>query len=141
MAAKEHTEKMMDGMNIKDDMRRSLNSQNTDGDKNLSFQAQNANVFTEGTFAEQGEIARILLEESNEINPYAEDEIPKHSLGSVSFGAQNRKLFMYDNSIDNQRRVSNSISSNISIRDIQEVSDKLPASPATAVKPNQEYFK
>lgn len=39
MAAKEHTEKMMDGRMKDDNIRKSLNSQNTDGDRNVSDSA------------------------------------------------------------------------------------------------------
>jgi len=39
MAAKEHTEKMMGGGMKDDNIRKSLNSQNTDGDRNVSDSA------------------------------------------------------------------------------------------------------
>ena len=94
MAAKEYTEKMFNN-SAQDpptkDMRRSLNSlenTNTDGVKSLVEKQ----VYNEGTFAETGEVGRIYKETIDPLHdPYLEPEevLPKQSLGSVSFGAQN----------------------------------------------------
>ena len=104
-------------------MRRSLNSDantNTDGVKSLVEK----HVYTEGTFAEQGEIGRITKESNDPLyDPYLELEpIPKHySLGSVSFGAQNNMVFFNENSLcekEDGREHATSNHSVVSIRDI-----------------------
>ena len=100
-------------------------------------------VFTEGTFAEQSALANIEHEDNKYDDDNNAERQPKHSLGCVSFGAANNRVFLGDSFSEKSRKddgVSNA--SIISIKDIKEVRDRVPASPATAVKqPQQDYFQ
>ena len=155
-AAKDYTQKTLGDT---EKGRRSFGTndvQTNGGQSNSSSQAVAAQ--DDGTFIAQPVAGAIILDQSNkskesEAQPVNEI-IPanlnyKHSMGSVSFGAQNRLTFEDTSGFDkaaNDIYADNDDSgkvghgSMISIRDIQEVRDKVPASPATRNDVNEDYF-
>ena len=125
------------------DIRRSLQSDlNTNGVASSQEHA-GQQVFTEGTFHVEAEVARIQevqFVDQGELSDIRPAELqPKPSFGSVSFGAQNKFLVDSDDKAASEKlnisarnyEFANSV---VSIIDIQEVRDKVPASPATATK-------
>ena len=103
-------------------------------------------VYNDGTFAENSEVSKNR--ESADQAAQAYDELlsipvqlePKSTLGCVSFGAANRLTFDNPRGEANGDHPSGSI---ISIKDIQEISDKVPASPVSQMVPEQKdnYFQ
>ena len=146
MAAKEHTERLYGennestGLNI----RASLQSSevNTNGVKSQSGETGTGEerFYSEGTFAAEAEVSRIVEEPNYADLRHDSENLPKHSLGSISFGAQNPMPFL-DVSGDSKADRNPLGGSVVSIRDIQEVRDKVPASPATKLNEPRPYFQ
>ena len=140
MVAKQHTAQILND-NRASDVHASVQSDAVNT-KDLNSNAdtnQSRNVFSEGTFnGEQNEIEVAASQEFAKIDAYGKDERPSpRPISSLSFG--NKADF--HESAEPPSVHPNPHASVISIKDIQETRDKVPASPATALQEPIAYFK
>ena len=152
MAAKEHTENLAKKSDVNNEFRKSLQSENTYGmssnkeeyNTHENSGAEDNNCFKQGTFA--GDQPAVQVEQVDDFqydvaqrdrNTQQEQGRPHSviSFGAVDMGANQSAQFVKDP--DQYTRQEGSL---ISIRDIQEVRDKVPASPATKLNEPIPYF-